>query len=157
MAEKTQGSRMRRTIRRAALAGAATAFSLAAATTAAGAPTTWLPNATLTCDGVTFAPDEWVAVPPSDSLWITSGDLAGHYVILEDTHYMALTPEEAARAATGDYSGLPQIETRKWGKKTGLTGPAFTCDIFSQWGDGGEGTFWVVGTATIARAPGASR
>ncbi|KGN43129.1 hypothetical protein [Knoellia aerolata] len=152
MATKTQN------ITRAALVGVTAAtLGIGAAASASGAPDTWLPNATLTCGSTTLAPSDWVAVPPSDSLWILTGDLAGHYVILRDAHYLATTAEQAAQAPATDYAGLPELETRSWGTKAGLTGSAFTCDFSSQWGDGGEGTEWIVGPVTIARAPGSSR
>lgn len=150
-------TRTRKTSRAALVGVVAAALGMAAATAASGAPATWLPNATLTCGGSTLEPSEWVAVPPSDSLWILTGDLAGHYVILSDSHYVATTEEAALQAAATGYSGLAPVDTRQWGKKTGLAGTEFTCDFVSQWGDGGEGTQWIVGPVTIARAPGATR
>lgn len=127
-------------------------MSVGTAATSSAAPQTWLPNADLVCGGTTMAPEDWVAVPPSGTLWITTGDLTGHYVILSDAHYYMDGYQETPPAS---YDGLTQLDSRTWGTKTGLEGEAVTCDFVSRWGEmGAEGTFSVVGPITVARTGG---
>ncbi|GAB3450084.1 hypothetical protein GCM10027517_37120 [Phycicoccus ginsengisoli] len=125
---------------------------LGTAGSASAEPTTWLPDALLFCGDVRVAPDQWVALPPSDTLWITQGPLTGHYVILGDTHYRA---PGYLTAPPPSYAGLEVLGTRTRGAKQGLTGATRTCDFVSRWGQpDAPGTFSVVGPITIARVPG---
>lgn len=125
-------------------------LGLAGAGGAAAEPTTWLPDALLFCGDVTVGADQWVALPPSDTLWITAGPLAGHYVILTDTHYRV---PGYLTAPPSSYVGLEGV-TRVRGVKQGL-GPSMTCDFVSRWGEpDAPGTFSVVGRITVVRVPG---
>lgn len=86
---------------------------------------------------------------PSGTLWITTGELAGHYVILSDGHYLMEGYQEAPPAS---YDGLEPLDSRTWGTKTGFVGQAITCDFVSRWVEkGADGTFSVVGPITIPR------
>ncbi|GAA6527992.1 hypothetical protein [Intrasporangium sp. DVR] len=124
----------------------------ASAAGASGAPRTRLPDATLFCGSVTVAADAWVALG-SGTLWITSGDLAGHYVVLEQTHYYA---EGLLQEPPESYEALmPLIPTETFGKKTGLE-TTQSCDFVSRWEDpSAPGTgFSIVGPVTIAKVSG---
>ena len=130
---------------------AAGVVGLGSAGGASAEPTTWLPDALLFCGDVTVGADQWVALPPSDTLWITDGPLAGHYVILTDTHYRV---DGYWTAPPPSYAGLEGV-TRVRGVKQGLSGSTMTCDFVSRWGQpGAPGTFSVVGPITVARLPG---
>ena len=147
-------SRMRTRITRTALVATAVAALgvTAGMGTASAAPSTWLPDALLFCGSTTVHPDEWVAVPPSDTFWVTSGPLTGHYVILSDAHYIA---PGYLTAPPSSYDGLSQVGSRTWGAKQGLARTAMTCDFVSRWGEPGDpDTFSVVGPITMARVPG---
>lgn len=138
--------------RAAMVAVLATAFAIAGGATASGEPSTWLPNADLVCGDITLLPDEWVAVPPSDTLWVKSGPMAGHYVILTDTHYVVpgyvVDPPHS-------YDGLGDGVTRTRGVKQGLVDATMTCDFVSRWGSPEDpNTFSVVGPITVARVSG---
>lgn len=134
------------------VAAAVAASTLATVTTASGAPRSWLPDAELVCDGTTVTTDQWVAIPPSDTLWIQEGPMAGHYVILSSTHYWMDGYVETPPAS---YEGLPMLESRTHGQKTGLAEGSMTCDFISRWGPQGDpDTFSVVGLLTIAKVSG---
>lgn len=139
-----------RSARAALVMVAASALSLTAAATASGEPSTWLPDADLVCGDTTLHPDDWVAVPPSDTLWVRTGPLAGHYVILTDTHYV-VPGYQVAPPESYDSLG-PAVATRTRGAKQGLAATAMTCDFVSRWGlPDDPDTFSVVGPITIAR------
>lgn len=135
-----------------AVAAALAAAVGAGATAASAAPITRLPDADLFCPAATMGPTEWVALG-SGTLWITAGDLAGHYVVLEQTHYFSPGLMEAAPAT---YEGLqPIIPTERFGRKAALVGDSFTCDFVSRWDLPGEGDdFSVFGPVTIAKVSG---
>jgi hypothetical protein len=150
--EQDMTKRTNSTARAAMVAVAATALSLAAAAGASAEPSSWLPNADLVCGTTTLGPQDWVAVPPSDTLWVRTGPLAGHYVILTDTHYVV---PGYVRVPPPSYAGLGDGVTRTWGTKTGLAGKAMTCDFVSRWGAPEDpDTFSVVGPITMVRVSG---
>lgn len=123
-------------------------MSVATAATSSSAPQTWLPNADLVCGGTTFTTDQWVAVPPSGTLWINTGELAGHYVMVTRVHYFMPGYQEAPPAS---YDGLQLVDDRTWGTKSGFAGEKISCDVVSRWGEpGAEGTYSIVGPITIA-------
>lgn len=138
---------------RAGLVGVSVAvLGLAAAATASGDPVTWLPDADLVCGTTTVQPDQWVAIAPSDTLWITGTALAGHYVILADTHYVVSGYADKPPAS---YDGMAAVDSRTWGAKRALATSAIRCDFVSRWGAPGDAdTFSVVGPITIARVSG---
>ena len=86
-------------------------------------------------------------MPGSDTVWIFDGALAGHHVIISDSHHVVpgyrVTPPKP-------YTGVP-VDSRMWGAKTGLT-DVVSCDFVSRCGEpGGAETFSVVGPITMAR------
>jgi hypothetical protein len=124
-------------------------MSVVTAATSSAAPRTWLPDADLVCGNLTLGPADWVAVPPSGTLWIQTGELAGHYVILSSAHYLMEGYQEAPPTS---YNGLEPLDSRTWGTKAGFTGQTLACDFVSRWGEkGADGTYSVVGPITIAR------
>lgn len=139
-----------RTARATALAAGAIFVSLAGAGAASAEPQrTWLPDADLFCQSDTLGTSEWVSVPGSDSLWIKDGPLAGHYVILADSHYfmpgLQHEPPES-------YVGLEQVGNLVRGQKAGLAAAALTCDFVSRWDVAGdEEDFSIVGPVTMVR------
>jgi hypothetical protein len=136
----------------ALVAVTATALGVAGAAGATAAPRTWLPDAVLVCGTTTVGIDDWVAVPPADTLWVRTGPLAGHYVILTDTHYRV---DGYLDVPPASYDGLGPGATRTWGTKQDLTGAAITCDFLSRWGERGDPqAFSVVGPITMVRVSG---
>lgn len=132
----------------AVVAVAAAVLGVAAAGTASATPSPRLPDANLVCGDTTMYQGDWTTVPGSDSLWILTGELAGHYSVLTATHYFT---EGYLQAPPASYDGLEMVDTKSWGAKTGLT-DILTCDFVSRWGaDGAEGTFSIVGPVTMAR------
>ena len=112
----------------------------------------WLADADLVCQADTLSTSEWVSVPGSDSLWITDGPLAGHYVILADSHYVMPGLQEEPPES---YAGLPQVGSLVRGTKAGLAGDSLTCDFVSRWDAPGEADdFSVVGPLTMVRVSG---
>jgi hypothetical protein len=90
-----------------------------------------------------------VAIPSADTVWIESGPLAGHYVILYEAHYFA---DGLLQAPPQTYDGLdPAAPPRLFGTKAGLSEEALACDFVSRWETGG---FSVVGPITIAMVSG---
>lgn len=140
-----------RTARATVVAAAAAMFvTLAGAGAASAQPQrTWLPDADLFCQADSLGTDEWVGVPGADSLWIKQGPLAGHYVILADSHYFMPGLQYEAPES---YVGLEQVGTLVRGKKTGLAPDAITCDFVSRWDfPGDEEDFSIVGPVTMVR------
>ena len=141
---------IKRTARATAMAAAVIFVSLAGAGTASAEPQrTWLPDADLFCQADTLGTSEWVSVPGSDSLWIKDGPLAGHYVILTDSHYfmpgLHIEPPES-------YVGLDQVGNLVRGQKVGLAEDSITCDFVSRWDvPGDEEDFSTVGPLTMVR------
>ena len=146
--------RSSRSARAAAVGVVATVLGLAGTVSASADPVTRLPDADLVCGNTTLTSDQWVALPPSGTLWITDTALEGHYVIVSDTHY--LVDGELLTGPPTSYEpyepGLPKTR----GAKVGLGDP-MTCDFVSRWEIPGMPVFSVVGPITIARLPGASR
>ena len=146
---------MMRTVRAAAAAAAAALFvGLAGAGSAsAEPPRAWLPDADLFCPGAdTLSTSEWVWTPGAESLWINTGPLAGHYVMLSDAHYLApglLTEPPAS------YDELMPVGSTVRGEKTGLAAGAITCQFVSRWQmpDAAD-DFSVVGPITMVRVSG---
>jgi hypothetical protein len=141
---------MKRT-RVAAVSAAAVLFGMLGAGVASAAPPSpWLPDADLFCP---VADDPlvkvgWVTPPGSDSLWVTTGPLAGHYVLLAFSHYWM---DGLQYAPPASYAGLPQLNDEVRGAKTGLTGP-ITCHFVSRFDlPGTSDDFSVVGPATMVR------
>jgi hypothetical protein len=139
-----------RTARATAVAAAAMFITLAGASGASAEPQRiWLPDADLFCGVDTLSTSQWVSKPGSDSLWINEGPLAGHYVILADSHYfmpgLVTDPPET-------YVGLEQVGSLVRGDKTGLAANAITCDFVSRWDvPGDEEDFSIVGPVTMVR------
>ena len=140
---------MKRT-RVAAVSAAAVLFGmLGAGAASAEPPGSRLPDADLFCPGDTLGTSEWVSVPGSDTLWIRTGPLAGHYVILADSHYWMPGLQYAPPAS---YTGLEQVGNLVRGNKTGLAGDAITCHFVSRWDlPGDTDDFSVVGPVTMVR------
>jgi hypothetical protein len=145
---------MMRTVRAAAAAAAAALFvGLAGAGSASAEPQRiWLPDADLVCGAETFTTGQWVWTPGAESLWINTGPLAGHYVMLTDAHYLmpGLQAEPPA-----SYDGLMPVGSAVRGSKAGLAGDAISCDFVSRWDlPGDEDDFSVVGPITMVRVSG---
>ena len=88
-------------------------------------------------------------MPGSDSPWIRTGPLAGHYVIVADSHYVMPGLQYAPPES---YTGLEQVGNLVRGNKTGLAGDAITCHFVSRWdlpGDAEDAS--VVGPITMVR------
>ena len=138
--------------RATALAAVALAAAMGAgASSASAAPHTWLPNFTLYCDTGTASPEETVVIPVADSLWVTSGALAGHYVILDESHYVYNGHFEG-RPSSEDYNRLnPAGPPRTFGVKAGPDARALSCDFVSYWADSDTS---IIGPMTIAKVPG---
>ena len=138
------------TRRMLAVTAAAILVSLAGAGAASAEPQRmWLPDADLFCQADTLGPEEWVGVPGSDTLWIRTGPLAGHYVILADSHYLMPGLEDEPPSS---YVGLPQVGSLVRGQKAGLAQDAITCDFVSRWDFPGDADdFSVVGPMTVVR------
>jgi hypothetical protein len=135
----------------AMVAVAASVLSVAAATSASAAPSPRLPNADLFCPGSTLTQGQWASVPGSDSLWIFTGPLAGHYVIVTDTHYLVEGYQEKPPTS---YDPKTMVDTKTWGAKTGLTDPV-RCDFVSRWGEKGDPeTVSVIGPIAMVRVSG---
>ena len=132
---------------------AAAVLGLACAVPASADPATRLPDADLVCGETTLDSSQWVALPPSGSLWILDTELAGHYVIVSDIHYMV--EGELVAIPPESYEGLGQGVPKSRGAKAGLE--TLTCDFVSRWKIPGEPVFSVVGPITIAPVPGPSR
>jgi hypothetical protein len=130
----------------------ATVLGLAGAVSASADPVTRLLDADLVCGEVTLESSQWVALPPSGTLWIKDSALAGHYVIVSDTHYVV---PGYAQGPPSTYEGLEPVDTRFYGAKVGLD--TMDCHFVSRWQIPGEPVFSVVGPITIARLPGSSR
>jgi hypothetical protein len=115
---------------------------------ASAAPETKLPDYTLYCDTATVLPSELVVVPPAN-IWIQSGDLAGHYVILSESHYF-FPGELRQRPMT--YEDLQvALPPKTFGAKDGLEGKALSCDFVSYWEGMGMS---VIGPVTLAKVSG---
>ena len=143
---------MKHTARAALLGVAMGVLAVAASGPASGDPASRLPNADLVCGSTTLLPDQWVAVPSADTVWVRTGALAGHYVILSDTHYVVPGYVEKPPSS---YDDLVAVDSRTWGAKQGHVGAAITCDFVSRWGEPGDpDTFSVIGPITMARVPG---
>lgn len=146
---------MMRTVRAATATAAAALFvGLAGAGSASAEPQgTWLPDADLFCgQAQPLGSTEWVWTPGGESLWLRTGPLAGHYVILSDAHYLmpGLQTEPPA-----SYDGLPQVGSLVRGQKTGLAEDAITCQFVSRWDlPGDTDDFSVVGPVTMTRVSG---
>lgn len=132
--------------------GATTAVGVAALLTAtmvasAGAAPqrVWLPSADLVCGETTVGPAEWTHNPSSGVLFVTSGEMAGHYVIQEVETYA--TPGHLTEVPES-YDGMMPALMWTHGKKTGLD--TITCTVLSRLGPPG-GEFTVVGPVTLAR------
>lgn len=124
----------------------------AGATAASAAPITRLPDADLYCPTATLGSDEWVALT-TGTLWISTGELAGHYVVLEQTHYYSpgLLTEPPAEYDTAALLG----PTQTFGTKAAFVGDSLTCHFVSRWDLPGEDDdFSVVGPVTIAKVSG---
>lgn len=139
-----------KTTRAVAVSAAALIFGLAGAAAASAEPQrTWLPDADLVCETDTLTGSEWVWTPGAESLWIGSGPLAGHYVMLSDAHYLMLGLQAEPPAS---YDGLLPVGSAVRGSKTGLAGDAITCHFVSRWDLPGDGDdFSVVGPITMVR------
>lgn len=138
-----------KTTRVAAVSAAAVLFGVLGTGVASAQPSPRLPDADLFCPGDTLSTMEWVSVPGSDSLWIKDGPLAGHYVILTDSHYLMPGLQYAPPA---DYEGLDQVGNLVRGNKTGLAGDTITCQFVSRWDlPGVTDDFSVVGPITMAQ------
>ena len=143
---------IRHTARTALLGVAVGVLAVTASGSASGEPASRLPNADLVCGSTTLLPDQWVAVPQSDTVWVRAGALAGHYVILGDTHYVVPGYVEEPPAT---YDDLEAVDSRTRGAKQGHVGAAITCQFVSRWGEPGDpDTFSVIGPITMARVPG---
>ncbi len=136
----------RRTTGLAAALALGETTSLGTVATASAAPATRLPDADLVCGSVTLHSTDWVALPSSGTLWIKTGTLAGHYVILSDAHYVV--PGYLA-SPPASYDGLMLLDDRSMGTKAGLADAAMSCDFVSRWGTGEEASS-VVGPIVIA-------
>lgn len=132
----------------AAVSAAAVLFgTLGAGAASAAPPAPWLPDADLFCPSDTLHQGEWVTRPGSDSLWVTGGPLAGHYVLLAFSHYWMPGLQSEPPAS---YTGLPQVDDVLRGRKTALAGDAITCHFVSRWDLPGESDdFSIVGPATM--------
>ncbi len=137
-----------KTTRMAVVSAAAVLFGmLGAGVASAEPPGPRLPDADLFCGGGPLGTSEWVSVPGSDSLWIRTGPLAGHYVILADSHYLM---EGLQTAPPPSYDGLDQVGNLVRGKKTGMAGDAITCQFVSRWDQPGDaGDYSIVGPITM--------
>ncbi|MGC5585012.1 hypothetical protein [Ornithinimicrobium sp. W1665] len=134
----------------AAVGAAAMLLTVGVAGAASGAPSTWLPDAEIWCEGATEG-SRWVAIPPADSLWIEDGPYAGHYVILTSAHYFA--PGYVEEPSEDLYVEDELLEARTIGTKKGLEARAVSCDFVSRFTTP-EGTFSVVGPLRIAKVSG---
>jgi hypothetical protein len=82
-------------------------------------------------------------------LWVDAGPLAGHYVILADTHYRV---SGLLTEPPPDYSNAVPLGEKTWGDKAGLAQEAIDCQFVSQWDFPGEDQdFTVVGPISMVR------
>lgn len=131
-----------------AVLGAAMMMTIGVAGPASSAPATRLPDAQLWADGQLVADaTEWVVMPKAGTLWITEGDWAGHYVIIDSVHlfYPEVYLEEPPLVIDVD-------PTRFFGKKTGLE--PIDVVVLSRFGTPEEPMMSVVGPITIAKVSG---
>lgn len=143
-------------IKRAATAAAAAAVlvTLAGAGTASAQPSTnRLPDADMLCPGSDpLNSSQWVSLPGSDTLWLNEGPLAGHYLILSDSHYVVPGLVPADELST---DGLEPVQTLSRGAKTGLADGAITCEFVSHWDfPGTVDDMTVFGPITMVRVNG---
>ncbi|MFC5041619.1 hypothetical protein [Ornithinimicrobium kibberense] len=81
------------------------------------------------CGSTVVTADQWVHNPSSSVLFITAGDLAGHYVIKDVTGYLVpgLIP---AAEIPADYAAYPLALQWDRGRKEGLE--TETCLVVSR-------------------------
>ena len=127
-----------------------TASGVMGITTPAGAaPAPRLPDFELFCSG--SPPTTDVVGWGSDTLWVTSGPLSGHYVVVSYAHYLA--PGLLVAPPTS-VAGLPLADAKTFGHKTGVGGDALDCTFVSRWDlPGTADDFTVTGPIVVAPTP----
>lgn len=93
-------------------------------------------------------PSESVVIPAA-TIWIKSGELAGHYVILSEVHYFY--PGALRQRPTEDMYTQPASLPKTFGAKAALQSGAISCDFVSYW-EGRDKS--IIGPITIAKVSG---
>ncbi|HET9443085.1 MAG TPA: hypothetical protein VFO65_07160 [Acidimicrobiales bacterium] len=140
-----------------ALAAVATMVMVATLTMVApglagATPVTRLPDADLYCPGSSPVTGDWVWSAPA-TIWITAGDLAGHYQVLQASHYLAPGLLSAPPESLEGLLYLADYDL-DFGTKAGMVDRAVTCTFVSRWDlPGTADDFTAVGPVTLARVP----